>query len=513
MYSEQMMREQGFDDEPALPGRACTPTRSGGRAGSSSTSGCTAASSTSTRRPTSWSSTPASSGANAAAEVQRYTYTPDLPAVVPARQGRCCSSSAPTSSAGSATRSRFGRSTTRCCATARCRSASTAACSPARVAERRARHPGDRPRGRPLAGRLLARRRRPAIGAPDRPARAHRRAPRGAGRAGSSTSSTSTARGAAPRPTSRRSARSPRRIAVPLQLAGGLDSAEAIQLAFAAGATRVVLTTAIADRPDDLRGMPRRRRRLARGRARPAAGAAGRVPVASRRAADARRPRRRARSAPASRRLVAGPRRHATRTSSGCVRSFGRTMPRSSSPAGSATSTASAALRDTGAAGSSSARRSSPGPSTFPPPWRPPHDPRARPLAALLPLAAAASPSRRRMRVPAPAGDRLERRLAERCGRRGRVRRAGACPTQPARPLPAGETRTVTIETAMGRSCSRSRPTCRRSRPATSSRSPSAASTTASSSTASCPGFVIQGGDPDGHRARAAPATRSRTSR
>jgi phosphoribosylformimino-5-aminoimidazole carboxamide ribotide isomerase len=42
------------------------------------------------------------------------------------------------------------------------------------------------------------------------------------------------------------------RSAVPLQLAGGLDSAEAIQLAFAAGATRVVLTTAIADRPDDL---------------------------------------------------------------------------------------------------------------------------------------------------------------------------------------------------------------------------------------------------------------------
>jgi phosphoribosylformimino-5-aminoimidazole carboxamide ribotide isomerase len=43
------------------------------------------------------------------------------------------------------------------------------------------------------------------------------------------------------------------RTAVPLQLAGGLDSAEAIQLAFAAGATRVVLSTAIADRPDDLR--------------------------------------------------------------------------------------------------------------------------------------------------------------------------------------------------------------------------------------------------------------------
>jgi phosphoribosylformimino-5-aminoimidazole carboxamide ribotide isomerase len=43
------------------------------------------------------------------------------------------------------------------------------------------------------------------------------------------------------------------RTAVPLQVAGGLDSADAIRLAFAAGATRVVLTTAIADRPDDLR--------------------------------------------------------------------------------------------------------------------------------------------------------------------------------------------------------------------------------------------------------------------
>jgi phosphoribosylformimino-5-aminoimidazole carboxamide ribotide isomerase len=43
------------------------------------------------------------------------------------------------------------------------------------------------------------------------------------------------------------------RVAIPIQLAGGLDSADAIRLAFAAGATRVVLTTAIADRPDELR--------------------------------------------------------------------------------------------------------------------------------------------------------------------------------------------------------------------------------------------------------------------
>ena len=43
------------------------------------------------------------------------------------------------------------------------------------------------------------------------------------------------------------------RIAIPLQLAGGVESDEAVRLAFAAGATRVVLTTSIADRPDDLR--------------------------------------------------------------------------------------------------------------------------------------------------------------------------------------------------------------------------------------------------------------------
>lgn len=43
------------------------------------------------------------------------------------------------------------------------------------------------------------------------------------------------------------------RIAVPLQVAGGVDSAEGISLAFAAGATRVVLSTVIADRADDLR--------------------------------------------------------------------------------------------------------------------------------------------------------------------------------------------------------------------------------------------------------------------
>ena len=42
------------------------------------------------------------------------------------------------------------------------------------------------------------------------------------------------------------------RVAVPLQLAGGLEEADHIRLAFAAGATRVVLSAAIADRPEAL---------------------------------------------------------------------------------------------------------------------------------------------------------------------------------------------------------------------------------------------------------------------
>ncbi len=43
------------------------------------------------------------------------------------------------------------------------------------------------------------------------------------------------------------------RVAVPLQVAGGLEGADNIRLAFAAGATRVVVSMAIADAPDVLR--------------------------------------------------------------------------------------------------------------------------------------------------------------------------------------------------------------------------------------------------------------------
>jgi phosphoribosylformimino-5-aminoimidazole carboxamide ribotide isomerase len=40
------------------------------------------------------------------------------------------------------------------------------------------------------------------------------------------------------------------RVAVPLQVAGGMEGADNIRLAFAAGATRVVLSMAVADRPE-----------------------------------------------------------------------------------------------------------------------------------------------------------------------------------------------------------------------------------------------------------------------
>jgi phosphoribosylformimino-5-aminoimidazole carboxamide ribotide isomerase len=43
------------------------------------------------------------------------------------------------------------------------------------------------------------------------------------------------------------------RVAVPLQVAGGMEDPDAIRLAFASGATRAVVSMGIADRPDVLR--------------------------------------------------------------------------------------------------------------------------------------------------------------------------------------------------------------------------------------------------------------------
>ena len=44
------------------------------------------------------------------------------------------------------------------------------------------------------------------------------------------------------------------RVAVPIQVAGGVDGPDEIRLAFAAGATRAVLGMAVVDRPDVVRG-------------------------------------------------------------------------------------------------------------------------------------------------------------------------------------------------------------------------------------------------------------------
>lgn len=44
------------------------------------------------------------------------------------------------------------------------------------------------------------------------------------------------------------------RVAVPLQLAGGLEEPDHVRLAFASGATRVVLSVSVVERPDALRG-------------------------------------------------------------------------------------------------------------------------------------------------------------------------------------------------------------------------------------------------------------------
>ena len=82
-----------------------------------------------------------------------------------------------------------------------------------------------------------------------------------AGRAGSSTSSTSMARSRADRPTWRPSRPWPGRWRRPLQVAGGIDGPEQIELAFAAGATRVVMPLwAVAEDRAAPRRVPAHRR-------------------------------------------------------------------------------------------------------------------------------------------------------------------------------------------------------------------------------------------------------------
>src|SRR5260221_10805966 len=189
-----------------------------------------------------------------------------------------------TNSAASATSSASRVSTTPCCGMARCRSASIAGCCAARPAQPVRPDPGvqvipaiDLEGGRsrivywPGAAA--------GVGAPtDRPDRiAERFVALGASavhlvdfdgaRSGAPANLEAVGSIAA-------------RIAVPLQLAGGVDSADAIRLAFAAGATRVVLTTAIADRPDELRARLAVAGDLLAVRLEPPAGRVGRLSLA-----------------------------------------------------------------------------------------------------------------------------------------------------------------------------------------------------------------------------------------
>ena len=265
----------------------------------------------------------------------------------------------------------------------------------------------------------------------------------------------------------------------------------AIRLAFAAGATRVVPVHRDRRSPGRPPRVPGGRRRLAGGRPGPAAGAAGRVPLAPAGAADRRRASSASSSAPASRRFVlthggadAGP-RHA------CAISFGRTMPSSWWPEGSATSTASAACATPESPASSSARPSSPARSTSRSPggrrmihadhradraWpskgkrRRGHRDAGRTPSTdgpshAGPVRSAASPAHpgRPCSSSGPSSwwsSPRGPRLVPATWRRGSARasaspgagrgRRGRLPDEPAPALPAGETRTVTLNTPKG---------------------------------------------------------------
>ena len=119
----------GLRRRPELPARRCTPTRSGGPAGSSSTSGCTAARSASTRRSDFLVEQTSFEERERPGRGPPLHLHADLPAVVPARQGPAAP--APGRRAARASATAFSlrdvpRHAAR--ATARCRSASTAGC-------------------------------------------------------------------------------------------------------------------------------------------------------------------------------------------------------------------------------------------------------------------------------------------------------------------------------------------------------------------------------------------------
>ena len=390
---------------------------------------------------------------NARAEVRRYTYTPGyqlsyllgkvliLGLREEERRRR-----------GAGFRSR--RSTTRCCATARCRSASTGGCSrdegltrwtsSRRSTSRRAARgsctgPARPPAsGRPPTGRSGS----PSSSSPRAPgsstwststARSSARAgePRGAwapSRRGSRCRSRSPAGSRRPTTSGSRSPRARRGSCCPVAI---IERPEALARCLAVAGDW--LAVGLDPRPERIAAFPWRRptpptldalveELVARG-----------VAPARPDATAARRPTPRC-STPSS----------------------AATTPTSSSRAASPTSTASAACATPASPASSSERRSSPVPSTSHGPWRPPHD------QSTADPSHAASPCRR-SRCPARRG-----LLAAACATTGAAATgepsaaaptavasavAGApadCPTSQPEPLPAGEKRIVTIATDKG---------------------------------------------------------------
>ena len=192
---------------------------------------------------------------------------PDLPAELPAGQGPPAPAPGRRGGAARAARSRSSASTTRSSERQPADQLPPPAARGRRRRERHRRRVGRRPRGRALTRRpvqiipaidLEGGRSRvvswpgasAGVGAPtDRPERIAARFVEQGARLVHLVDFDGARAGA--RGTSRRSARVAARVAVPLQVAGGLESADAIRLAFAAGATRVVA------RPDRRRGPDR----------------------------------------------------------------------------------------------------------------------------------------------------------------------------------------------------------------------------------------------------------------
>ena len=306
------------------------------------------------------------------------------------------------------------------------------------------------------------------------------------------------------------------RVAVPLQLAGGVDSADGIRLAFAAGATRVVLTTAIADRPDDLRaclavagdwlavGLDPRPERLA---AFPWHRAATRRRRSMASSASSSEP-----GSHASCSATAAP----TRTSRGpaeLVRSYDAEI---LVAGGVRDLDGLRRLRDTGVHRRHPRRGPPPGAIDFS------TAPGGRRVTVRVPCR-----RHRRRPLTRPVGCRAASAAACTAGAGGRraepvgapraaARRPTARPASPAAPGRRDADRHAR-HGPRARSSSRSRPTCRRSPPATSWRSRRAGSTTGrvfhrTPTLQDGTPFVIQGGDPTG-TGTGGPGYRSRTSR